>query len=92
MNKYKKNSIKSVGGITLAGILVILFEVANISFDIYQYNQPDTKKGIEQSIKNMEQLGLDMDSIRENVKDTILRDSLLQERARNEILKIGSTN
>ncbi len=86
------NTSKAVGGFSILGFLGILFHLLHSAFGIYEYNhKTDVHNSIEMSIKNLQQLQQDMDSIRENVKDTILRDSLIQERARKEMDKIGSS-
>ncbi len=85
------SSAKTIGGITLIGVLAFLFEAGKFGLDIYQFNQPDTRQGTEQSLKNMQQLQLDVDSIRKSVKDTILRDSLIKKRAMQELDRIRSS-
>lgn len=86
------NSEKTIGGISILGIIGFLVHILHNVFNIYEYTHKTPDTNIQMSIKNMQQLQLDIDSIRNNVDDIIIRDSLLQERARKEINKISSSN
>lgn len=85
------NSEKTIGGISILGIIGFLVHILHNVFNIYEYTHKTPNTNIQMSIKNMQQLQIDIDSIRDNIEDTIIRDSLLQERARKEMHKISTS-